>query len=91
MADSGSQGKWEISRLSDGDIQELKRSGYLATNITHRAPEKGKVVPTPRPGERMLFARHFIRGVGFPLHPFVRGLIARINGLGPSRNSEISN
>ncbi|KAE8779087.1 hypothetical protein D1007_47912 [Hordeum vulgare] len=51
MAGSGSQIKWGISCVSDGDIQELKRCGYLAVYIVHRAPEKGQVVPTPRPAQ----------------------------------------
>ncbi|KAE8818123.1 wall-associated receptor kinase 3 [Hordeum vulgare] len=54
MAGSGSADKWDISSVSDGDIQEFKRSAYLPTDIAHRAPEKGQVVPTPRPGERVL-------------------------------------
>ena len=27
------------------------------------------------PNERVVFIPHFIRGLGFPLHPFVRGLM----------------
>jgi hypothetical protein len=75
MAGSGSMGKWEASSVTDNDIRELKRAGYLSANIAHRAPEANQVVPTPKPGERVVFVPHFIRGLGFPLHPFVRGLM----------------
>ena len=34
-----------------------------------------QVIPTPRPHERVVFLPHFLRGLGFPLHPFVRGLM----------------
>ena len=53
----------------------LWEAGYLAKEITHRLPAKGQVVPTPKPNERVVFIPHFIRGLGFPLHPFVRGLM----------------
>ena len=48
---------------------------YLAKEIAHRLPAKGQIVPSPKPTERMVFIPHFVRGLGFPLHPFVRGLM----------------
>ena len=57
------------------DIKELREAGYLAKEIVHRLPAKGKIVPTPEPHERVVFLTHFVRGLGFPLHPFVRGLM----------------
>jgi hypothetical protein len=68
-------GKWEASSVTDNDIRELKSVGYLSANIAHRALEANQVVPTPKPGKRVVFVPHFIRGLGFPLHPFVRGLM----------------
>ena len=47
----------------------------MAKGITHRLPAKGQIVPTPEPQERVVFITHFIRGLGFPLHPFVHGLM----------------
>ena len=44
-------------------------------DITHRLLAKDKVIPTPEPGERVVFITHFLRGLGFPLHPFVWGLM----------------
>jgi hypothetical protein len=68
-------GKWEASTVTDQDIRELKLAGYLPANVFHRAPEKNQVIPTPKAGERVVFVPHFIRGLSFPLHPFVRGLM----------------
>ena len=48
---------------------------YLAADIAHRLPDAGQIVPTPEPHERVFFLTHFVRGLGFPLHPFVRGLM----------------
>ena len=57
------------------DITELREAGYLAKEIAHRLPVKGQIVPTPEPHERVVFLTHFVRGLGFPLHPFVHGLM----------------
>ena len=57
------------------DIKELWEAGYLAKEIVHRLPAKGQNVPTPEPNQRVVFLTHFVRGLGFPLHPFVRGLM----------------
>ena len=52
------------SSVTEEDITKLRAAGYLAENITHRLP-----------AERVVFLPHFIHGLGFPLHPFVRGLM----------------
>jgi hypothetical protein len=54
---------------------ELRISGYIPENMECHAPTKGQVIPTPNPGERVVFVPHFLRGLGFPLHPFLRGLM----------------
>ena len=71
MNGSGAGGKWEASTITNKDIEDLKRAGYLPASVVHRAPEEGQVIPTSQPGERVVFVPHFIRGLGFPLHPFV--------------------
>ena len=47
----------------------------MVADIAHRLPDEGKIIPTPEPHERVVFLAHFVRGLGFPLHPFVRGLM----------------
>ena len=63
------------SSVMEGQIKKLRKAGYLSDDIAHRLPEEGQLVPTPRPHERVVFLPHFLRGLGFPLHPFVRGLM----------------
>ena len=75
MSGSGSQGKWVASSVTEKDIKELREVGYLSADSAHRIPAKKKVIPTLEPGERVVFIPHFLRGLGFPLHPFVRGLM----------------
>lgn len=54
---------------------KLKEAGYLSANIAHRAPKEGQIIPTPKSDERVIFLPHFLRGIEFPLHPFIRGLM----------------
>ena len=64
-----------VSSVTEEDITKLREAGYLAENITHRLPDAGQIVPTPEPHERVVFPTHFIRRLGFPLDPFIRGLM----------------
>ena len=64
-----------VSSVMDGDITKLRRAGYLPDGIAHRLPDEGQLIPTPRPHKRVVLLTHFLRGLGFPLHPFVRGLM----------------
>ena len=64
-----------VSSVTEGDIKKLRGAGYLAAKIAHRLPAAGQIVPTPEPYERVVFLHHFLRGLGFPLHPFVCGLM----------------
>ena len=63
------------SFVPEGHIKKLRKAGYLSNDITHRLPEEGQLVPNPGTHERVVFLPHFLRGLGFPLHPFVRGLM----------------
>ena len=73
---SGAGGKWMVSSVTEGHIKKLRGAEYLAADIAHRLPAAGQVVPTPKPHESAVFLPHFVRGQGFPLHPFVRGLMS---------------
>ena len=64
-----------VSSVTEEDITKLRGAGYLAADIAHRLPDAGQIIPTPEPHERVVFLTHFVRGLGFPLHPFVRGLM----------------
>ena len=69
------QGRWMASSLTEEDISKLREARYLTAEILHRLPAQGQVTPTPRSNERVVFISHFLRGLGFALHPFVRGLM----------------
>ena len=63
------------SSVTERQIKKLRKAGYLSNDIAHRLPDVGQLIPTPRSHERVVFLPHFLRGPGFPLHPFVRGLM----------------
>ena len=44
-------------------------------DIARRLLAAGQIIPNPEPYERVVFLTHFVRGLGFPHHPFVRGLM----------------
>ena len=47
----------------------------MSADIAHRLLAEGQIIPTPKPQERIVFLPHFVRGLGFPLQPFVHGLM----------------
>ena len=63
------------SSVTEEDITKLREAGYLAADIAHRLPDEGQIIPTLEPHESIVFLPHFVRRLGFPLHPFVRGLM----------------
>ena len=75
MSGSDLQGRWMPSSVMEEDVLKLRDARYLTGEISHRLPAQGQVIPTPKPGECVVFASHFLRGLGFPIDPFVRGLM----------------
>ena len=63
------------STMKEERITKLRAARYLAADIAHRLPDVGQIIPTPGPHERVVFLAHFVRGLEFPLHPFVCGLM----------------
>ena len=40
MSESGVQGKWMASSITEENVKELREAGYLAVDIAHRLPAK---------------------------------------------------
>ena len=75
MSGSNLQGRWMASSVTKEDIKKLREARYLTAEISHRLPAQGQVIPTPETNESVIFVSHFLRGLGFSLDPFVRGLM----------------
>ena len=63
------------SSITEEDVLKLHDTRYLTGEISHRLPPPGQVIPTPELGENVVFMSHFLRGLGFPMDPFMRGLM----------------
>ena len=50
------------SSVMEGHIKKLWKARYLSNDIAHRLPDKGQLIPTPGPHERVVFLTHFLRG-----------------------------
>ena len=63
------------SFVTKEDVLKLRDARYLTYEISHRLPPQGQVIPTPEAGESAVSVSHPRRGLGFPMDPFVRGLM----------------
>src|SRR4051812_7602502 len=75
MSDSDPQGRWTPSSVTEEDVLKLREAKFLTSEISNRLPVQGQVIPSPQPGESVVFMSHFLRGLGFPMDPFVRRLM----------------
>lgn len=82
---SKAKGKWMSSTATRGQLDRLSDAEYLLPSevATARSPVTlawnsdvwGEAVPQPEPNERVCFIPFLICGLGFPIHPFLRGLL----------------
>ena len=42
---SGAGGKWMASSVTEGHIKKLRNAGYLSSDIAHRLPDEGELIP----------------------------------------------
>ena len=75
MSGSDLQGRWTPSSVTEEDVLKLRAAKFLTGEISHRLPAQGQAIPSPQPDESVVFMSHFLRGLGFPMDPFVRGLL----------------
>src|SRR5215216_3253969 len=78
------EGDWPSCSVSHLQLNRLQTQGYLppADLVSARAglasTDNGALaekIPNPSQGERVCFVSFLLRGVGFPIHPFLRGLL----------------
>src|SRR4051812_7137266 len=60
---------------TEEDVLKLRDAKFLTGDISHRLPAQGQAIPSPQPDESVVFMSHFLRWLGFPMDPFVRGLM----------------
>src|SRR3954463_6455565 len=77
-------GDWERFSIPHSELVSLQTKGFLppaymvpvrAGLATYNSREQAESAPTPSKGERVCLVPYLIRGLGFPIHPFLRGLL----------------
>ncbi|KAK1616367.1 hypothetical protein QYE76_021884 [Lolium multiflorum] len=74
MAEDLGNLEWEGSKISQQDINMLKKLGISGKQDSLRFP-KEESYPTPPMQYRVSFVDHLIRGVSTPIHDFLRGFL----------------
>ena len=77
-------GDWERCSVPHSHLVELQTKGFLppaymvpvrAGLATYNGGEQAESFPCPSMGERVCLVPYLLRGLGFPIHPFLRGLL----------------
>ena len=77
-------GDWERCSVPHSELVALQAKGLLppaymvpvrAGLATYNGGEQAESVPNPSKGERVCLVPYLISGLGFPIHPFLRGLL----------------
>lgn len=78
------KGEWEHCTMSQGQLDRLSGAGYLPppedayarTGLIAIGQDTfQESTPNPQENERVCFVPCLIRGLGFSIHPFLRGLL----------------
>jgi len=68
--------EWVPSRTGEAELERLVEAGVLPDCITTEwRPASGEPFPMPNTDEAVVFEDYFWRGLGFPVHPFLRDLL----------------
>jgi len=68
--------EWVPSRTGEVELNRLVEAGVLPDRVTARWwPTLGEPFPMPHTDEAVVFEDYFWRGLGFPVHPFLRDLL----------------
>ena len=68
--------KWVPSRTGEAGLNRLVEAGVLPDHVTVGwRPALGEPFPMPHTDEAVVFEDYFWRGLGFPIHLFLRDLL----------------
>lgn len=87
--------RWSPSIASDEEVRRLLMEGSFPPALKYRIPLSREAFPAPLFDERVLHFDFFSCGLGFPLHPFVWGLLfffgCRLHHLSPTGILHLAN
>ena len=68
--------EWVPSLMGEAELDRLVEAGVLPDRVTTGwRPARGEPFPMPHTDEVVVFEDYFWRGLGFPVHPFLRDLL----------------
>ena len=68
--------EWVPSCTREAELERLVEAGVLPDRITAGwRPTSGEPYPMPHTDEAIVFEDYFWRGLGIPVHPFLRDLL----------------
>ena len=68
--------EWVPSRMGEAEINRMVEAGVLSDRVTAGwRPASSEPFPMPHTDEVVVFENYFWRGLGFPYHHFLRGLL----------------
>ena len=68
--------EWVLSLMGETELNEMVEAGVLPDRITTGwCPADGEPYPMPHTDEVIVFEDYFWRGLGLPVHPFLRDLL----------------
>jgi hypothetical protein len=86
--DTPTVGNWVQTKFLEKELQSAEKIGLLKYDPAETLPAGPKIIPRPPAGFRVLFFAFLLRGLSFPPHPFLRGLLfaygIELNDLNPN-------
>jgi len=68
--------EWVPSKMGEAELNRMVAVGVLLDRVTIGwRLARGEPFPTPHTDEAIVFEDYFWRGLGFPVHPFLRNLL----------------
>ena len=68
--------EWVLSKMGEAELNRMVAAGVLPDRVTAGwRPASGEPFPMPNTDEAVVFEDYFWRGLGFPVHPFLRDLL----------------
>ena len=68
--------EWVSSHIGEAELNRLVEAVVLPDRVTTGWwPALGEPFPMPHTDGVVVFEDYFLRGLGFPLHPFLRDLL----------------
>ena len=68
--------EWVPSNMGEAEISRMVEAGVLSNRVTAGwRPASGEPFPMPHTDEVVVFEYYFWRGLGFPVHSFLRDLL----------------